>query len=275
MSQDTPERSRADQEEVLFERLEKRLEGLGVLSGARRMHGPTERSMMKTLAARGQPLADVEDFPAAHRELARALESLMINAKEPPNLPAGLGPARIVLTPLVSVVATWIQSGQTKVVVRDVGRLYLLREANSVWGSAEHVVLRRARMQLQALREATGTSLGLPVFLLSGAFVSGLLGATRAIVVPALASRWLTAALLGLVLAFLLAIAGAFLVGASVAKMRLRLALVAPLERVYRDVGSTGPRPRDKCYEVALIALGVFAMAVLVIPGGVYLLLTL
>lgn len=268
-------RSRADQEEELFAKLEKRLEGLGVLSGARRMHGPTERSMMTTLAARGQPLADAQDFPAAHRELARGLESLMFNAKEPPSLPARLGPVRTVLTPLVSVVATWIQSGQTQVVVRDVGRLYLLREANSVWGSPEHVALRRARLQLEALRESAGTSLGLPVFLLSGAFVSGLLGIVRAVVVPALASRWWTAALLALVLGLLLAIAAAFLMGASIAKMRLRLALVAPLERVYRDVGSTGPRPRDKCYQVALVALGLFAIAVLVVPGGVYLLVTL
>lgn len=229
--------------------------------------------MLRTLATRQRPLADPAAFGDAHRGLARALEALLRNARRAPILPLRLGPLRPVLTPITALVANWIQLRHARVVLRDVRLLYALREANSVQLSPEYLALRRARAQLQVLWELNSTRLGLPVFLLSGAFVSGLFGLLRAVIAPALGSTVVSVAVLVVGIACLLAVAAAFLLGASIAKMRLRLALEAPLEAVYRAIGSAAPPPRDRCYLMALVALTLLTVAVVAIPTGIYLLL--
>jgi hypothetical protein len=54
--------------------------------------------------------------------------------------------------------------------------------------------------------------------------------------------------------------------------MRLLLALAAPLP-LYRAIGSTGDPPRDHCFLVAVVALVLFAVAAVAVPGGIFLLL--
>jgi len=267
------EKNRSETEEELFTRLEDRLTSVGILLDTRRMRGPTERSMLRTLAMRERPLLDPEQFDRAHRGLARALEAMMVNAREAPSLSPRLGPLRPLTVPIVVMVANWIQANQTKDVVQHVRRLYALREANSVWNSPEHVLLRRARTQMQVISEASSSTLGLPIFLLSGAFVSGLVSILRGVVVPALDNWILTTLLMVVTVSLLVGIGAMFLQGAAVAKARLRLALKAPLETLYASIGATGSPPRDKCFQVAMVALAIFAIAVILIPGGVFLIL--
>lgn len=263
-------------DEELFERLEHKLESLGVLTDSRRLRGAAERSMLRTLATRDRPLLEPDEFARAHRGLARAFEAIMVNGKEPPTLSPRLGPLRVVMTPLVQLVASSIIIGQARAVFKDVRRMYGLREANAVWNSPEHQLLRRARMQMQMLSEDLGGStFGIPLFLISGAFVSGLLSLARALVEPALRNRWLSGLLFVLIIGALVAVAAIVLQGASIARMRLRLALTSPIEKVYRTIGSTGQPPRDRCFLVAVVALALFVLAVIAIPSGVYLLLHL
>lgn len=155
-------------------------------------------------------------------------------------------------------------------------RLYALRELNAVWNSPEHLMLRRARAQMHMLSEDVGGSkFGIPLFLLSGAFVSGILSVLRAVIEPALHDRVLSGLLFGLTVVLLVAVAGIVITGASIARMRLRLALRSPVNVLYHTIGSTAQPPRDRCFQVAVIALVLFALAVIAIPSGVYLLLSL
>ena len=40
-------------------------------------------------------------------------------------------------------------------------------------------------------------------------------------------------------------------------------------------MGSTGEPPRDRCFLVAVVALVLFAVAAIAVPGGIFLLLQL
>ena len=263
----------ADPDEELFERLEHKLESLGILTDSRQLRGAAEQSMLRTLATRDRPLQEPEALERAHRGLARALEAISVNGKEPPTLSPRLGPLRPVMTMPVQLVASALIASQTHAVFKDVRRMYALREANAVWNSPEHLMLRRARMQLQMLSDDIGgTKFGIPLFLLSGAFVSGILSVVRAVVEPALHSHLLTVLLFVVIIAFLVAIGGVVLEGASIARMRLRLALKAPIKTVYRTIGPTGRPPQDRCFVVAVIALVLFTLAVIAIPSGIFLL---
>ena len=265
-----PEEDQAE----LFERLEHRLESLGLLTdSSRRLRGPAEEAMMRTLSSRDRPLLDITGFEHAHRGLARALEAIAMNGKQPRAV-APFGPLRVLMSPLVQFVTGWIVEGQTRRVVQDVRQLYELREANASWNSPEHIQLRRSRRQMQMISEDVGRrQFGLPVFLLSGAFVSGLIGTVRAVVVPALGSRLLVILLTVAIIALFSLVAATVLQAASIARMRLLLALVSPLTTLYQAIGSTGAPPRDHCFLVAVIALVLFAVAAVAVPGGIYLLL--
>ena len=62
-----------------------------------------------------------------------------------------------------------------KRVVRDVRRLYVLREANSVIGSPEHRMLTTARRQLDAMTpDLSGGGFAIPAFLVGGAVLSAI-----------------------------------------------------------------------------------------------------
>lgn len=261
-------------EDELFERLEHKLEQLGVLSNSRRLRGAAEQSMLRTLVTRDRPLLEPDRFERAHRGLMRAMEAITFNGTEPPTLSPRLGPLRPIATPLVQLVANSLIASQTHALFNDVRQLYTLREANSVWDSPEHVMLRRARKQMRHLSDHLGgTKLGIPLFLISGAFLTGILSTLRAIVEPALHDRLLTVLLLMATVAILIGIGGVVLQGASIARMRLRMALKGPISTVYRTIGSTGKPPQDRCFLVAVGALVLFTLAMIAIPSGLYLLL--
>lgn len=261
-------------DDELFEKLEDRLESLGLLEDADGLRGAAELGMVRTLETRDRPLADPEGFELAHRTFVRAIEAITAHGRREPTLSKRERVIRPVLRPLVQLVAAWIVDRQTNRAAADVRRLYELREANAAWNTEEHRMLRRARLQMCMITdELRGSRLTLPVFLLSGAFLSATLGLLQSAVEPALRSKAL-AVLLGLLVAVvLIGIAATVLRAASIARMRLRLALTIPLDGLYKAIGSTGPAPKDRCFQVAVIALIFFAIATVVIPAAIVLLM--
>lgn len=71
-------------DEELFERLQHRLESLGLLADSRRVRSDVERSMLRTLATRDRPIRYPHAFERAHRSLARAMEAIIVNGKGGP-----------------------------------------------------------------------------------------------------------------------------------------------------------------------------------------------
>ncbi|MGE0028306.1 MAG: hypothetical protein AB7O78_00425 [Thermoleophilia bacterium] len=259
-----------------FEKLEDRLESLGLLPDGAELRGEAERDILRSIATRDRPLADPDGFPDAHRTFVRALEAIAVHGRRSPTLGRRARPFRAVLAPLVSAVSGWIIDGQVDAVHGSVLRLYEFREAGAVWNGPEHRLLRRARMQMALLRdELRASRLTLPVFLLSGAFVSGVLSVAQRAVEPALGNILLSVLLGVLVVVLLVGIAGTVLLAASVARLRLRLTLSRPLANLYRAIGSAGEPPEDRCFTVAILALAFFAVAAIVVPAGIVFLLHL
>ena len=81
----------------------------------------------------------------------------------------------------------WIVKGYQNRLVTNLRKLYERREANSEWGSPEHVMLRRARINAKQVEQGyKGDQLGLPTFLLGGAILSTIISTLRAFVIWAL-----------------------------------------------------------------------------------------
>lgn len=259
-----------------FEKLEDRLESVGILPDANELRGDPEHDIVETLATADRPLADPDRFEHAHRVFVRSIEAISVNGKRSPTRRRRLGPLRPIVVPIVRGVTGWLVDGQTNAVFTDVRRLYELREANSVWNSREHRLLRRARMQLQLIGEdLRGGRLTLPVFLLSGAFLSGALSLLRGLIEPIFESEPLVIGLALVLTVLVVALAAMVLQAASIARMRLRLALTDPLAELYRTIGTTGDPPQDHCFRVALLALVFFAAAMVTVPAGLILLFRL
>ena len=170
-----------------------------------------------------------------------------------------------------------IGAGAEPVIVVDrVRKLYERREANSVRGSPEHVMLRRARINaVQVEKGFKGNALGLPTFLLGGAFISSVVGALGNAVRNAVHSRigviaFTVAA--GLVLA---ALSWVVLFSAGVARRRIRLSMDEPLKALYETIGACGNPPRDESTSFAVYALIFLVVAWIVIPVGLFLFLKL
>ena len=122
-----------------------------------------------------RPIWQPHVFDQAHRMAMRSLEVLDRNGARPAKMPRQAGPLRPLASFLVQQVTRWIVKGHQNTLVTNIRKLYERREANAVWGSDEHHQLRRAR--IDAARVEAGLKanpLGLPTFLLGGAFLSGI-----------------------------------------------------------------------------------------------------
>ena len=110
----------------------------------------------------------------------RSLEVLDRNGTRVPKMPR-IGPLRPIAEYVVQLMIRWIVRGYQNRLVTRVRKLYERREANSVWGSPEHVMLRRARINaVQVEQGYKGNQLGIPAFLLGGAILSTAVSVLRA-----------------------------------------------------------------------------------------------
>lgn len=129
-------------------------------------------ALLEKIAGRGKPEQDIvselskvrplwrpDRFEEAHRMAMRSLEVLDRNGARSPKLPR-LGPLTPPAAYVVEQMTRWIVKGHQNTMVTRVRKLYERREANSVWGSPEHHMLRRARIDAAGRAGVQGQPLG-------------------------------------------------------------------------------------------------------------------
>ncbi|TWE09408.1 hypothetical protein [Rudaeicoccus suwonensis] len=188
-----------------------------------------------------QPLAEPDAFPPLHRAFVRSLEVYNRNARR---TPAGLsaGIFTPIVTPVVTLLTATVANSFQDRVIRDVRRLYLMREANSPMGSREHRMLASARRQLDAL-DANMARRGsaIPAFLVGGAVLSAVASTLNELLRSNLGR-------LGLLIVILLVTIGAFwclVRAAAITRRRTRLILDQPMALLWEAIGGAGKPPHE------------------------------
>jgi hypothetical protein len=235
--------------------------------------GRAEQDIVKELS-KVRPLWRPDRFEEAHRMAMRSLEVLDRNGARPPKMPR-LGPLTPVAGYVVQQMTRWIVKGYQNRLVTRLRKLYERREANSEWGSREHVILRRARINaVQVEQGFKGNQLGLPTFLLGGAILSTVVSGLRAFF------AWAISGIVGiLVFAVVLALvfaglAWAALYAAGVARRRIRLSTDQPIKALFETIGACGNPPKDDSYTFAVYAIVLLVLAWVLIPAALWLLIS-
>lgn len=231
--------------------------------------GKVEQEIVAELA-KVKPLWHLHEFPEAHRMAMRSLEVLDRNGARTANVPP-LGPLKPVVQWVVQMITRWIVKGYQNSLVTHIRKLYERREANSIWGSDEHIKLRRARIDATRVEHGfKGNPVGIPTFLLGGAFVTTAASAITNLVSNALKNDVLLL-IVGIVFAMLLlALSWAALYSAAVARRRIRLTTQQPMRALWDVIGAAGNPPRDQSYNFAVIAIILLVLSWVVIPPIVW-----
>jgi hypothetical protein len=232
--------------------------------------GKPEQDIVKELA-KVRPLWRPDRFEEAHRMAMRSLEVLDRNGVRAPKMPR-LGPLTPIAGYVVQQMTRWIVKGYQNRLVTKLRRLYERREANTEWGSREHVMLRRARINaVQVEQGFKGDQLGVPTFLLGGAILSSVVSALRIFFLWAI-SGIIGVIVLALVLAVLFAgLAWAALYAAGVARRRIRLSTDQPIKALFETIGACGNPPKDDSYTFAVYAIVLLVLAWILIPAAIWL----
>ena len=235
--------------------------------------GKPEQDIVKELS-KVRPLWRPDRFEEAHRMAMRSLEVLDRNGVRPPQMPR-LGLLKPVASYVVQQMTRWIVKGYQNRLVTRIRKLYERREANTEWGSREHVMLRRARINaVQVEQGFKGDQLGLPTFLLGGAILSSIVSALRAFV------GWAISGIVGVVVfAIVLAVvfaglAWAALYAAGVARRRIRLSTEQPIKALYETIGACGNPPKDDSYNFAAYAIVLLVLAWVLIPAALWIVIS-
>jgi hypothetical protein len=275
-----PHRGDNDGENRLDELLLDRIDALRVL----RADTTEEKgAILEQIAGRGKPEQDIvkelskvralwrpDRFEEAHRLAMRSLEVLDRNGVRPPKMPR-LGPLTPIAGYIVQQMTRWIVKGYQNRLVTRIRRLYERREANSQWGSREHAMLRRARINaVQVEQGYKGEQLGVPTFLLGGALLSTVGSGLKWLVeqaITGIVGVMLFSAVFAIVFAGL---AWASLYAAGVARRRIRLSTEQPIKALYETIGACGNPPKDDSYNFAIYAIVLLAMAWVLIPVALW-----
>jgi hypothetical protein len=231
------------------------------------LHGPQEREMLAELA-RKTPVARPDEFPAAHRRAAAALETLGRHGYRSAAIPRWLKPeffGRFV----VELVARYVVVSYLRRVSTEMRNLYWLCAIQSPAGTPERLVLRRARVEAEGLIVVfERRELGLPSFVVGGVLVPIVLALARLIHGLSL-TRWWASTLVAVVGALIvLPVSAVVLRGAAMASRRIRLATRAPLEALWDALGSAGDPPRDQSRKFAVVAIVVTTLTWFVVPAA-------
>jgi len=261
-----------------------RIDALRVL----RADSPEEKdAILEQIAGRGKPEQDIvselskvrplwrpDRFEEAHRLAMRSLEVLDRNGTRAPKMPR-LGPLTPVAAYVVQQMIRWIVRGYQNKLVTRLRKLYERREANSVWGSPEHMMLRRARINaVQVEQGYKGNQLGIPAFLLGGAILSSAVTALRAFFIWAfsgIVGAIVFTVVFGLVFATL---AWAAMHAAGVARRRIRLSTEQPIKALFETIGACGNPPEDDSYNFAAYAIVLLVLAWILVPAVLWFVVT-
>lgn len=223
--------------------------------------GRVESAMLTELGQR-QPIRLPERFPEAHRTVVRAIEVFDRNAARPPST-VRAGVLRPVAAVVVRLLVGMVVRSYQRSVIAHLRRLYALREANSVPGSAEYRMLTLARRQLDRVSlDLSRVSGGLPAFLAGGAVLSAVSSTAQ----QATGSRLVLVVVAVITVALSVAAFWCVLTAAGIARRRTRIALDAPLRALYATLGAAGDPPRDKSRTFVMYAVLLLAFAWVIAP---------
>ena len=164
--------------------------------------GIVEQEMVSQMSAI-RPLHHPDRFEEAHRMMMRGIEVLDRNGPRPSKVP-NVGPLRPIAQWLVQQVTRWIVKSHLNRLTGRICGLYEKREANSDWGTREHAMLRRARLDARRVQaNSSGNALGLPTFLLGGAALTSIASGLQSLARSAMDST-LGISILGFIAVFVL-----------------------------------------------------------------------
>jgi hypothetical protein len=227
--------------------------------------GKVEQDIVSELS-KTRPLWRPDRFEEAHRMAMRSIEVLDRNGARAATMPH-IGPLKPIASWIVGLITQWIVRGHQNTLITRIRKLYERREANSAWGSDEHHMLRRARINASQVEQGyKGKTLGLPTFLLGGAFLTTALSAIQNVLRNAIKSGPATVIFGAVLVVVLAAIAWAALYGAAVSRRRIRLCTDQPMKALWETIGAAGNPPRDASYNFALYAIVLTFLAWIVIP---------
>jgi len=235
--------------------------------------GLVEQEMVAQMSA-VKPLHHPDRFEEAHRIMMRGIEVLDRNGPRPAKVP-NVGPLRPVAQWLVQQVSRWIIKSHLNRLTGRICGLYEKREANSDWGTREHAMLRRARLDARRVQaSASGNALGLPTFLLGGAALTSVASGLQSLARTAMDST-LGVSILGFITVFVLgALSWVALYSAGVARRRIRLSTDQPMKALWETIGAAGKPPRDESYNFAAYAIILLVLAWIVVPLAIWLAVT-
>ena len=235
--------------------------------------GLVEQEMVAQMSA-VKPLHHPDRFEEAHRIMMRGIEVLDRNGPRPAKVP-NVGPLRPVAQWLVQQVSRWIIKSHLNRLTGRICGLYEKREANSDWGTRDHAMLRRARLDARRVQaSASGSALGLPTFLLGGAALTSVASGLQSLARTAMDST-LGVSILGFITVFVLgALSWVALYSAGVARRRIRLSTDQPMKALWETIGAAGKPPRDESYNFAAYAIILLVLAWIVVPLAIWLAVT-
>ena len=235
--------------------------------------GIVEQEMVSQMSAI-RPLHHPDRFEEAHRIMMRGIEVLDRNGPRPAKVP-NVGPLRPIAQWLVQQVTRWIVKSHLNRLTGRICGLYEKREANSDWGTREHAMLRRARLDARRVQaNSSGNALGLPTFLLGGAALTSVGSGLQSLARTAMDST-LGISILGFIAVFVLgALSWVALYSAGIARRRIRLSTDQPMRALWETIGAAGKPPRDESYNFAVYAIVLLVLAWIVIPLAIWLAIT-
>ncbi|MEZ5271183.1 MAG: hypothetical protein R2694_02585 [Ilumatobacteraceae bacterium] len=231
--------------------------------------GKVEQDIVKELS-KVRPLWRPDRFEEAHRMAMRSLEVLDRNGARAARMPR-LGPLKPIASYVVEQLTRWIVKGHQNTLVTRIRKMYERREANAEWGSAEHHMLRRARIDASRVEPGyKGNPLGLPTFLLGGAILSSIFSGLQAGIRWALDGTVSVVVLAVSVVLLLAFLSWAALFAAGVARRRIRMSTDQPMKALWETVGAAGNPPKDGSYDFAVYAIVLLVLSLILVPFAIY-----
>jgi hypothetical protein len=225
---------------------------------------PREREMLREIA-RTRPLADLDRFPPAHRNMIEALESLARHGYHGTGAARRAGPLRWLIRWGVQLVARYVVVSHVRNVSTRMRNLYIVREAQALPESKERLELSRARRDGDRIVDALqARELGVPTFLVAGALVPlfAVIGRITGVLHSTL---WGTViGIAGMLIA--LAASWVILRGTALASRRIRLATTGPAKALWDAIGWCGTPPRDQTRTFVIVSLTLTIGAWIIVP---------
>jgi hypothetical protein len=226
--------------------------------------GKVEQEMLLQLGA-WLPLYKPDRFEQSHQVVMRALEVLYRNGHR--KAPVKLGVATPIAQYFVQLVTRFVVRDHVKNVVKSVDNLYVRRWTSAPKDTRDAAMLRRAWSQVEKVAPGYGgSSIGVPTFVVGGAFASSMTGLLSNIGSTGGSNKIVLVVLAIVLYALLVALAYGVIRGAAIGRRRIKMALDQPLKHLWEVVGAAGDPPKDQARMFALMSLVVMALAAVAVP---------